>query len=209
MDWLPFGLEMSDGMVVDGIDDADYSEGDQDNGPHAPDSACPLHHDLSLALSPFSSLETETTASASSGHCHLPLDWELPPPDLVQPAGSRYAPLETFLESGFSHAGSAEPASWRDPNHCEPYMPHLPSPTTSLPTSQQANLSTSHTPDDKRADNSSHQESTQLPQSAAGHTSSSAPQMIVTIDNPDPQTMTSILEVLTKAKSKVAISIIS
>lgn len=198
-------------MVVDGIDDGDYSEGDQNRGPHAPASASPLHHDLSLVSSPFSSMGTDTAVSASSAHCHLPLDWGLPsPPDLVQPTDPRYASLETFLESGFSHASGAESVSWKDLNHCEHRMPHLPTPTTSLPSSQHANLSTSHTPDDWRPGKSSHQESTQLPQSATSPaSSSSAPQMIVTIDNPDPQTMTSILEVLTKAKSKVAISIVS
>lgn len=205
MDWLSLGLEMSDDMVVDGFDDIDYSESDQNKGPHASASTTPLHHDLALVSSQFSSLATDTAASSSSGQCHLPLDWELPlPSDLVQPTDPRYTSLETFLESTCNHANGSKSSSWSDVNHCVPYMSHLP---TSLPLPQQENLSTSQTPDGRRPGNTFHHESTQLPQSAESHASSGASQMIVTIDNPDPQTMTSILQVLAKAKSKVAISI--
>lgn len=199
---------MSDDMIIDRNDDGDYPESDQNKSSHAPASASPFHHDLTLSSRPFSSLVTDTTTSSSLGHCHLPLEWEFPMPlDLVQPTDPRYTSLETFLESTFSHTSGAESAPWKDVNDCEPFIPHSPTLTTSLPQSQREKISTSQTPDGGRPGKSAHQESTQLPQSAASNASSSEPQIIMTIHNPDPQTMTSILEVLTNAKSKVAISI--
>ncbi|KZF26943.1 hypothetical protein L228DRAFT_243496 [Xylona heveae TC161] len=52
-----------------------------------------------------------------------------------------------------------------------------------------------------------HQELLQTAESVASNASSSMPQIIFTIDSCDLQTMTSVLEVLTRAKSKVTISI--
>jgi hypothetical protein len=199
---------MSDNMMIDGSDDNDYLENDYNESSHTSASTSPFQNNRTLECSLTGSLVTVTTpTSANSGDYYFPLDWELPSHlEPVQTANLYYPPFENFLELTFSHATDVESAICRDVNDCEPYIREFSTLSMSSPPSQQANLNTSQTSGGMRSREALNQESNQLPQIVTSNVLSSMPQMTLTIDNPDPRTVASILEVLTKAKSKVTIS---
>jgi hypothetical protein len=199
---------MFDNMMIDGSDDNGYLENDYNESSHTSTSTSPFQNSRTLECSLSGSLVTDTTpTSANLGHYYFPLDWELPSHlELVQTANLYYPPFENFLESTFSHATDVEFGLCRNFNDCEPYIPEFPTLSMSSPPSQQANLNTSQNSGRMISREALNQESNQLPQSVTNNALSRMPQMTLTIDNPDPRTVTSILEVLTKAKSKVTIS---
>lgn len=189
-------------------EDGDCFENDLSESSRTSIPTTPFENNLTLGRSLCDYLVTDTgPTTASLGPYHYPLDREIPSrPDLVQSATSYYPPFDHFLGSTFNHATVVESALRRDVNGCKPYIPVFPTHTMSPAPSQRADLNNSHTFDGMRSGEASLQGSHQQPRDVARNVSSSLPQMTLTIDNLDPRTMTSILEVLTKAKSKVTMS---
>lgn len=190
-------------MMVDKSHADDYLEGDYNESSHTSISTFAFQDNLIIECNSSGSLVTDTTStSANSDLYHFPPSHL----DVVQTAIPYYTPFENFHESTFSYTTNAESGLWKGINDCIPYVPESPKLTIPSPLSQRTNFSPSQTCDSMIPEEALHQESDQLPQSVASHVSSNSPQMTLTIDNPDLQTMTSILEVLSKAKSKVTMT---
>ncbi|KAG9235336.1 hypothetical protein BJ875DRAFT_440459 [Amylocarpus encephaloides] len=208
MEWLSIEQEMSENFNY-GSDEGEYLGSDYNESPFTSTSASSFQNSHTFERSPSVSLTASTIpTSARSGIDHFPQDWELPSRlDPVETASTYYTPIESSFELKFSHKTDIQSTLWKNISDCEPCIPELSAFTMSSPPSQQTNCNTSQTSDGMRFGEASHQESNKLPQSVASDVSSNVPQMVLTVDNPDPQTMTSILEVLTKAKSKATITI--
>ncbi|KAM0430151.1 hypothetical protein ACHAPT_006159 [Fusarium lateritium] len=197
---------MFDDMSMDASEDGDHVENDI-----SPESC------TSIPISPFDgilgcdssgSVAADATNAASPDPYQYLLDWTIPT-DLVQSANSYYPSLGNFLGSTFNHTTDVSASLGGDANNCNPFMPEFSTQTMRLEPLQFENINISQMSDTSQPGESSRQVANQQRPRTPVSSVSNAPQMTLTIDNPDPQTMTGILEVLAKANSKVTVSMSS
>ncbi|KAJ4168744.1 hypothetical protein NW754_010672 [Fusarium falciforme] len=187
-----------DGVSMDASEDGDDVEDDQSPDSYPSISTYPF--DDILGGTPSGPSATDMMTIDSSDPYQYLLDWTVPShADLVQSATSYYPALDGFLGSTYDHNANIDPSLGRDANG-DNFIPGFPTQTPS----QFESIDVSRISDGIRSGEPSRQGASRERRAASNV--ASCPQMTLTIDNPDPQTMTGILEVLAKANSKVTIS---
>lgn len=198
IDWWSIEQGMLDDMSMDASEDGDDAEENQ--SPNSYTSISTSSFDDILGVSPSGPSAADTMTTVSSDPYQYLLDWTVPShADLVQAATSYYPALDGFLGSTYDRNTNTDPSLGRDANGGN-FIPGFPTQTPS----QFESIDVSQISDGVTPGESSRQGANREHRAASNV--SSGPQMTVTIDNPDPQTMTGILEVLAKANSKATIS---
>ncbi|UPK92661.1 hypothetical protein LCI18_003596 [Fusarium solani-melongenae] len=195
IDWWSIEQEMLDDMSIDASEDGDDTEDNQSPDSYTSISTCSF--DDILGGSPSGPSAADTMNTVSSDPYQYLLDWTVPShADLVQAATSYYPALDGFLGSTYDRNANIDPSLGRSTNGGN-FIPGFPTQTPS----QFESIDVSQISDGVTLGES-------VPQGVnrehrAASNVSSGPQMTVTIDNPDPQTMTGILEVLAKANNNL------
>ncbi|KAJ4193155.1 hypothetical protein NW767_010444 [Fusarium falciforme] len=198
IDWSLVEQGVFDGVSMDASEDGDDVEDDQSPDSYPSISTYPF--DDILGGTPSGPSATDMMTIDSSDPYQYLLDWTVPShADLVQSATSYYPALDGFLGSTYDHNANIDPSLGRDANG-DNFIPGFPTQTPS----QFESIDVSRISDSIGSGEPARQEASRERRAASNV--ASGPQMTLTIDNPDPQTMTGILEVLAKANSKVTIS---
>lgn len=185
--WLPTEQEIPD----DEDGDADSNDVDSTSLPSLANIPLTVEHSPTVSLAP------ETTPMSPSAY-NFALDWDLTSlPDLTPTTtpSLSYIPFDDILGLNLNHVSESGP-----------FVPEFPTPSLPSLLTGPENTSTSQSSDRVRCGETLDQDPSQPPEGILSNIATRMSQMILTIDNPNTQTMTSIFEILAKEKCKATIS---